>query len=124
MDLQRITIYGTGLIGGSLALALKRAFPGVRITGVDKPEVLQRALQLGIIDTTEREPAEVTVLATPVGEILRLMDDLADGKTIVTDVGSTKMDICAKAERAKVAFIGGHPMAGLEQSGPEAATAL
>ena len=118
----RVTVVGTGLIGGSLALALKRAFPRVQISGVDKPEVLERARHLNIIDTVEPKEADLIVLATPVGDILKLLDRYATGGTLVTDVGSTKSQICRKAERMNVPFIGGHPMAGLESSGPEAAT--
>jgi prephenate dehydrogenase len=119
--LKAVTIYGTGLIGGSLALAIKQAFPGIQIAGVDKPEVLERARQLKIIDIAGARPAELVVLATPVGEILKLIDQFVSDNTVVTDVGSTKVAICNKAERLGVSFIGGHPMAGLEHSGPEAA---
>jgi len=119
---QRVTIFGTGLIGGSLALALKRSFPGIRIAGIDKPRVLERALRLGIIDTAGPQPADLVILATPVGDILGLIDQFTSKETLVTDVGSTKAAICHKAERLGVPFIGGHPMAGIEQSGPEAAS--
>ena len=123
MRLSTVTIYGTGLIGGSLGLALKRAFPGIRIAGVDKPEVLERAIHLKIIDHAGAEPADLIVLATPVGTILKLLDQFRSQKSWVTDVGSTKVGICHMAERLGVPFIGGHPMAGLENSGPEAANA-
>jgi prephenate dehydrogenase len=123
MRLSTVTIYGTGLIGGSLGLALKQAFPEIRIAGVDKPEVLERARQLRIIDYAGAEPADLIVLATPVGSILKLMDQFRSQKMWVTDVGSTKTAICNKADRLGVPFIGGHPMAGLENSGPEAASA-
>jgi prephenate dehydrogenase len=119
---QRVTIFGTGLIGGSLALALKRAFSGVRIAGVDKPKILERALRLGIIDMAGPQPADLVILAAPVGDILGLIDQFTSKETLVTDVGSTKAAICHKAERLGVPFIGGHPMAGFEQSGPEAAS--
>src|SRR5436190_23332854 len=109
---QRVTIFGTGLIGGSFALALKRAFPGVRVAGVDKPEVLERALRLKIIDVSGAQPADLVILATPVGDILKLVDQFTSNSTLVTDVGSTKAAICHKAERLGVPFIGGHPMAG------------
>ncbi len=121
--LKKITIFGTGLIGGSLALALKRAFPGVRISGVDNPDVLARAQKLGIIDVTGLEAADLVVLAAPVGKILGLLDQISKDSPLVTDVGSTKASICNKAERLGLHFVGGHPMAGLEQSGPEAASA-
>jgi prephenate dehydrogenase len=123
MRLNTVTIYGTGLIGGSLALALKRAFPDIRIAGVDKPDVLERAKRLKVIDVAGAQPADLVILATPVGDILKLIDQFKMKESLVTDVGSTKVAICNKAERMAVPFIGGHPMAGLEQSGPEAANA-
>lgn len=123
MRLNTVTVYGTGLIGGSLALALKRAFPHLRIGGVDRPDVLERAKHLKIIDVAGAQPSDLVVLATPVGDILKLIDQFHSKETLVTDVGSTKVAICNKAERLGVPFIGGHPMAGLEQSGPEAANA-
>jgi prephenate dehydrogenase len=122
---ERITIFGVGLIGGSLALALKRAFPEIRIAGVDKPDVLERARQLGIVESVGAlgENSDLIVLATPVGEILKLLDQFTKNHKLIMDVGSTKLAICRKAERLGVPFIGGHPMAGLELSGPEAASA-
>lgn len=120
---KTITIYGTGLIGGSLALALKRAFADIRIAGVDDPEVIKRALELKIIDRAGPQPADLIILATPVGEILQLLDEIPPNDALTTDVGSTKVAICEKAERLGLRFIGGHPMAGQEQSGPEAANA-
>jgi prephenate dehydrogenase len=118
-------IFGVGLIGGSLALALKRASPETQIAGVDKPDVLERARRLRIIDAagTIDQPSDLVILATPVGEILKLLDQFTQNQKLVLDVGSTKVTICRKAERLGVPFIGGHPMAGLEQSGPEAASA-
>src|SRR4051812_25452458 len=122
-SLKTVTIYGTGLIGGSMALALRRAYPGVRIQGVDRPDVLDRAISLKIIDSAGAMPADLVVLATPVGDILKLLEQFTSPDTLVTDVGSTKTAICHKAEKLGVPFIGGHPMAGLEHSGPEAASA-
>ena len=121
--LSRVTIYGTGLLGGSLALALRRAYPTIRIAGVDKPAVLERALRLRIVDVAGPEPSDLVVLATPIGDILKLLDQFTSKDTLVTDVGSTKAAICSKADRLGVPFIGGHPMAGAEQSGPDAANA-
>jgi prephenate dehydrogenase len=118
-----VCIHGTGLIGGSLALALKQAFPDLRIAGVDRPDVLERALRLNIVDVAGSQPADLVVIATPVGDILKLLDQFASDHTLVTDVGSTKVAICHKAGRLGVPFVGGHPMAGLEHSGPEAARA-
>ena len=122
-SLQRVTVFGTGLIGGSLALALKRVFPQLTVAGVDKPEVLESARRLKIIDVAGPQPADLVILATPVGDILKLLGQFTSQQTLVTDVGSTKVAICHKAERLGVPFIGGHPMAGLEHSGPEGASA-
>jgi prephenate dehydrogenase len=119
----KVTIYGTGLIGGSLALALKRAFPDTHIAGVDRPEVLKRALDLKMIDVAGPQPSDLIILATPIGEILRLLDEVPPGTALVTDVGSTKAAICDKAEGRSLHFVGGHPMAGIEHSGPDAANA-
>lgn len=123
MQLSTVTIYGTGLMGGSMGLALRQAYPGIRIAGVDRPPVLERALARKIIDVAGPQPADLVILATPVGEILQLLDQFVSGTTLVTDVGSTKAAICHKAEQLGVPFLGGHPMAGLEHSGPDAATA-
>jgi len=120
---MQVTIYGVGLIGGSLGLALKRAFPEIRISGVDNADVLERARHLKIIDGTEPRSADLVILATPVGDILKLLDQFNSQQTLVMDVGSTKVTICRKAERLGVPFLGCHPMAGLELSGPEAANA-
>src|SRR2546427_11373113 len=110
---KKVTIFGVGLIGGSLSLALKRAFPEIRIAGVDKPDVLERARCLKIIDavgavydrpggprsasatarslnTSPPLQQDLVVLATPVGEILKLLDQFGSNQTVVIDVGSTK----------------------------------
>jgi len=117
----KVTVYGTGLIGGSFALALKRAFPDIYIAGVDSPKVLARAIELKMIDAAGPQPSDLIVLATPIGEILRLLDQLRTETTLITDVGSTKVAICEKAAERGLNFVGGHPMAGLEHSGPDAA---
>ncbi len=118
---QIVIIYGTGLIGGSIALALRRA--GVRVFGVDQPDVLKRASRLGMIEEGTPPKADLVILAAPVGEILKLIDRMPINDVLITDVGSTKVEICRRAEQRSLSFIGGHPMAGLEQSGPEAASA-
>jgi prephenate dehydrogenase len=121
--MRRVTIIGTGLIGGSMALALKRSFPDIQVCGVDKPDVLERARQLKIIDEAGARSSDLVILAAPVGAILELLDQFITGHELVTDVGSTKAAICGNAERMGIPFIGGHPMAGLEHSGPESASA-
>jgi len=120
---RSVVIHGTGLMGSSLALALKKYMPGIRVFGIDSAEVLDRARQLGAVDM-EAAPANVdlTILATPVGTILQSLDELPTTSSLIMDVGSTKVDICKKAEARKLPFIGGHPMTGSERAGPEAAS--
>jgi prephenate dehydrogenase len=137
MPIRQITIIGTGLIGGSFGLALKKhGFRG-RIVGCDRAAVLQRARKAGIFDDGISHPAEaargsqVVLLATPVLAILDLINRLAPSlppKTLLTDVGSTKAQVVGRAEAAfgnsaASRFLGGHPMAGKEQSGVEFADA-
>jgi len=133
MPIRQITIIGTGLIGGSLALALKKhGFRG-KIIGCDREPVLKRGIKGGVIDVAQSHPFEamrgsqVVVLAAPVLGIIDLVDRLApriSNKTLLTDVGSTKAQILVHAqkafgENAATRFLGGHPMAGKEQSGLE-----
>lgn len=133
MAIRQITIVGTGLIGGSLGLALKtHGFHG-RIVGCDRAPVLERARHKGSIDEGESNPADavrgsqVIVLATPVGAILHLIDLLGPGlpaRTLLTDVGSTKAQIVGRARKvlgrnANRHYLAGHPMAGKEQAGVE-----
>lgn len=120
---KSVTIFGTGLIGGSLALALKSAVPGIRVVGVDRSGALAEAQELGMVDEGDPQASELFVLAAPVGQILKLLDDVIPGHAIVADVGSTKAAICRKAEARGVRFIGGHPLAGSEKNGPRAASA-
>lgn len=120
---RSVTIYGTGLIGCSFALALKKQLPGVRIHGIDSPEILERARRVGAVDEGDAQPADLVVLAAPVGVILELLDQLRPGPELILDVGSTKVVLCRKAEARRLPFIGGHPMTGSERSGPEAASA-
>jgi prephenate dehydrogenase len=133
MPLRQITIIGTGLIGASFALALrKRGFKG-RIVGCDRAPVLQRAQEQGVIDRGQVNPveairaSELVLLATPIGTILDLIGrvgpELSD-TTLLTDVGSTKVEVLAQARKifgkdSHRHFLGGHPMAGKEESGVE-----
>ena len=137
MPIRQITIVGTGLIGGSLGLALrKRKFTG-RIVGCDRAPVLTRARDIGAIDEGFTNPADavrgshVVVLATPVIAIIDLIERLGpalSARALLTDVGSTKLGIVSTARKAmgKNAarqFLAGHPMAGKEQSGVDFADA-
>ena len=132
---RNITIVGVGLIGGSLALAVKQRFPSARITGVDTATVLRRAVQRKAIDAAEQSlqravsGADLVILATPVEHILKSLPFVAKyctTRTIVTDTGSVKGAITEKARTLFPAnnFIGGHPMAGAEFSGINAAHPL
>jgi prephenate dehydrogenase len=137
MPIRQITIIGTGLIGGSLGLALKkRDFTG-RIIGCDRAPVLERARAKGAIDKGHVHPADaargsqVIVLATPVGGIIELIERLGAAmspKTLLTDVGSTKGEVLAQAKKifgrnVGRRFLAGHPMAGKEQAGVDFADA-
>ena len=120
---RSVVIYGTGLMGCSFALALRKQVPGVRVYGIDSPEILDRARRLGAIDAgAPAQSADLTILATPVGAIMKLLDELPTGPGLLLDIGSTKVAICKKAESRKLPFLGGHPMTGSERSGPDAAS--
>jgi prephenate dehydrogenase len=137
MPIKQITIIGTGLIGGSLALALReKKFPG-RIVGCDREATLEKARNLGAIDEGTSNPADavrgsqVVVLATPVLAIVDLMERIGPvlpANAILTDVGSTKAAIVEQAgkvfgKNAGKRFLAGHPMAGKELSGVDYADA-
>ena len=137
MVIRQITIVGTGLIGGSLALALKkRKFAG-RIVGCDREATLEKARNRRAIDEGFANPgdavrgSQVVVLATPVLAIVDLIERLGPAlpaKTLLTDVGSTKTVIATQAlkvfgKNAGRRFLAGHPMAGKELSGVDYADA-
>ncbi len=120
MAARRAGIVGTGLIGGSIGLALRRR--GWHVTGDDRdPGRAGRALELGALDAVGRDPdAEITFLATPVRAVAdAARAALAASSGIVTDVGSVKATIVADVDDPR--FLGGHPMAGSEQEGVEGA---
>ncbi len=132
--IERLTILGVGLIGGSLALALKEAgFVGEVVgCGRGKPN-LETALKLGVIDRYERDPqkavagADLVFLATPVRTLAALVAEIAPALkvgTILTDGGSVKAEVLRAISPlvpAGVHFVAGHPIAGTEKSGAEAA---
>jgi len=133
---ERAAVIGIGLIGASFALAAKQAGVVGRVVGVaQRHETLEAAKALGAADETTVDPAaaatdaDLVYLATPVGAIAELLGRLAPvlkPGCLVTDAGSVKAQICQAAERLLpegVWFVGGHPMAGSEQSGPKAARA-
>jgi prephenate dehydrogenase len=137
MAIRQITIIGTGLIGGSLGLALRRKkFPG-RIVGCDREGTLEKARQCGAIDGGSPNygdavaGSQVVVLATPVLAIIDLMERVGPvlpPRALLTDVGSTKAAVVDRAlkvfgKNAGKRFLAGHPMAGKELSGVEYADA-
>jgi prephenate dehydrogenase len=137
MPIRQITIIGTGLIGGSFALALRKQKFAGRIVGCDREAALKRAKMCGAIDNGFCEPADavrgsqLVVLATPVLAIVDLIGRLGPALptgTLLTDVGSTKVAVAQRAldvfgKNAPKRFLAGHPMAGKENSGVEFADA-
>ena len=133
--LKRVAIVGVGLIGGSFALALRRAGAVATLVGVDRnAQALERAAALGVIDTAAESVsdaasgADFIVIAVPVRAIGPVLHDVAlamEPHAVVTDVGSTKGDVIATARgelRSHFArFVPGHPIAGRESSGVDAA---
>jgi prephenate dehydrogenase len=121
-------VVGTGLIGGSLGLALRGQ--GWHVTGRDQdPERAAKALELGALDAVgDDADASVTFIATPVRAIVdEVRSALAKGPGLVTDVGSVKSPIVGAVEAAEgdagARFVGGHPMAGSEQDGVDGSRA-
>ena len=119
--MRRAAIIGTGLIGGSIGLALRER--GWHVTGRDgDPARAERALELGALDAIgEDADAEVTFVATPVGGIAVEARGALAGGGVVTDVGSVKASIVDAVDDPR--FVGGHPMAGSEQEGVDGAVA-
>lgn len=119
---------GMGLIGGSLARAIRRAYPGIELLGVDRRrEALDQAWEAGALDRATLlleegvTEADLVVLAVPISAILDLLPRLSPllpPESVVTDTGSTKRAICRVGEEQLGArFVGGHPLAGSERSG-------
>lgn len=137
MPIRQITIIGTGLIGGSLALALRRKKFAGRIVGCDREGTLERARMRGAIDDGTVNPgdavrgSQLVVLATPVLAIVDLIERVGPvlpAKALLTDVGSTKAVVVERAlkvfgKNAGKRFLAGHPMAGKELSGVDYADA-
>jgi prephenate dehydrogenase len=135
--LEKLVIVGVGLIGGSFALALKAAGAVGRVIGVGRgAQNVRRALDLkiidaaGALDATTLADAGLVLLAVPVGQmpsVMRSLAPLLGGRTVVTDACSTKQDVVELARRelggSLTRFVPGHPIAGTEKSGAEAAFA-
>ena len=134
--IKQLTIFGVGLIGGSLALALRKAGYCEKVVGCSRnAEHLQRAVDLGVIDSYTLDPkkavqgADMILLAVPmraIKPVLKSIVDHIDADAIITDAGSAKGSVIRAAKEAfggKVSanFVAGHPIAGREKSSVEAA---
>ncbi|MGZ8294971.1 MAG: prephenate dehydrogenase [Telluria sp.] len=133
----KVVIFGVGLIGGSFALALKAAGAAASIVGVGRsPEAMARALELGIVDEVAgsvadaMRGADLVLVAAPVAQTQAILASLLpylEAHTVVTDAGSTKSDVVVAARavlKDRVGqFVPGHPIAGRESNGPDAAIA-
>jgi prephenate dehydrogenase len=130
--ITRATILGTGLIGGSFALALRKCATDLQISGWDRPEIIREARSRNVIDeafTGDLAPAlraaDLIYIALPIGVTLDLLPEiarLAPRHALVTDACSTKLRIAQSAAEnfsspATALFLGGHPMAGREIAG-------
>lgn len=128
---MKIAIIGIGLIGGSFAKELKKQFPTATILGIDQnPAHLESAMALGFIDRTailaDLSTVDRVVLSIPVKASVALLPEILDRipeQALVWDVGSTKASICdaVVAHPKRNQFLAAHPIAGTENSGPEAA---
>jgi prephenate dehydrogenase len=123
---RQVAIIGLGLIGGSIALAVRERWPAARIVGLDRPAVLAHAQGSGAIDRAAGQLSEIgepdlVVLAAPVRQNVELLQQVATqvgGRAIITDVGGTKRDmLAAAAGLAPAVFVGGHPIGGAERGG-------
>jgi len=124
---RRVAIAGIGLIGGSIALAIRDRWPSAHIVGIDTPSVLTHARTSGAIDDglpsmAALDAADLVVLAAPVRQNARLLTQLPERvahEALLTDVGGTKRDIVGAARRlpSGARFIGGHPIGGAERGG-------
>lgn len=136
LDFKHIVIVGCGLIGGSFALALRRAGFRGRITACGGSRSPRLAVERGVVDAIEESfdcgevcEADLIYLASPIGAIIDFLKTRAkqiEPGALVTDAGSTKTEICRVARAslpAEVHFIGGHPMAGSENTGVDYARA-
>ena len=126
---QRVGIVGLGLIGGSIALAAREIWPGALVIGVDRKDVLERAMVLHAIDVAADDAvvlaeADLVILAAPIQQNLEVLGELPDnvtGSAVVTDTGSTKRAVVEAAASLpdRFTFIGGHPLGGAARGGIE-----
>lgn len=130
---SRVSIFGVGLIGGSLGLAVKRARLAREVVGVGRrEESLRRALEIGAVDRVTTDPAEgfkgagLICLCAPVGAVISLLETglpFLSRPALITDACSTKAVVSAAAGAhlpGHLSFVGAHPITGSERSGPQA----
>lgn len=129
---MKVTVIGLGLIGGSMAVDLRKAKVATHIIGVDRnAKHSERALEMGLVDEILPEgealqKADVVILAIPVNAMTALLPVILDSvsdKTVVMDCGSTKFKVCQSIRNhpKRKQFVASHPLAGTENSGPDAA---
>jgi prephenate dehydrogenase len=119
---MRVGIIGLGLMGASLAMALRRARPSLQLLGIDPdPATMRRARALELIEDGDPRDAELVVLAAPIQALPDLLAGLSGHRGFVTDIASTKTHVMRWAAAAGVDLIGGHPMCGREHAGIDAA---
>ena len=128
--MENLVVIGLGLIGGSLALDLKKR-SGYKVFGIDQdPEHIKKALALGVIeeeiDFSQLSDASVVIVAVPVDvipQVTKNVLDIISDNTLVFDVGSVKNEICKAVANHpnRKNYVAAHPLAGTEFSGPEAA---
>ena len=128
--MEKLAVIGLGLIGGSMALDLKKRL-NYKVLGIDNnPKHIQKALELGIIDKAatfeDLTDVDIVIVAVPVDKIAEVSSQVLDvisNNTLVFDVGSVKKNICdfIDSHPKRKNFVAAHPLAGTEFSGPEAA---
>jgi prephenate dehydrogenase len=129
----RIAVVGFGLIGASIALAVRERWPSAQLTAIDRKPIVEAAIGMHAADYGGDNlglaaEADLIVLAAPVLDNIRILSQLpghVPGEALVTDVGSTKRQIAAAARTlpARLAFVAGHPLAGAAMGGIDAARA-
>jgi len=137
LRISRLIVIGTGLIGGSFALALKRAGVVGEVVGISRrQQTLEEAMQLGVVDSmggydaASFAGAQMVLVATPVGQMRAVFSAIAPlvpREAVITDGGSTKQDVVALAREyfdgSMDRFVPAHPISGTEKNGPSAAFA-
>ena len=132
---KNVSIVGLGIMGGSVGLALRRKKLAERVFGVARrEESVKKALEVGAIDegttdiTEDAGNADIVIIAVPVGVVCEMLEKMVPhlkSGCIITDVGSTKMEIVDTVDKflpKNLYFVGSHPLAGSEKSGVESAS--